>query len=54
MQKEGQEAGTYEDFVKFLQQKVYPASGYRSLLKDCKSVKLSKIKPGDVGYRMVR
>ena len=36
--KEGQEAGTYEDFVKFLQQKVYPASGYRSLLKDCKSV----------------
>ncbi|MFR1254921.1 MAG: DUF4846 domain-containing protein [Eubacterium sp.] len=46
--KEGQEAGTYEDFVKFLQQKVYPASGYRSLLKDCKSVKLSKIKPGDV------
>lgn len=48
MPKEGQEAGTYEDFVKFLQQKVYPASGYRSLLKDCKSVKLSKIKPGDV------
>ena len=48
LQKKDREAGTYEDFVKFLQQKVYPASGYRSLLKDCKSVKLSKIKPGDV------